>query len=140
MAIHWARVHGPSLPLPGTFSAPSWYLLCPLLVHSRYLPGGRYAILYDDGDYEEHVRRRFIRLMRPEVAAQVAAEEEGLAQAAFDELELAQGLDSPSALPHSPGFSPGLHSAVGLHYADAVADCFLDDDELPNDYDDDDDE
>ena len=91
-----ARVEGrfqASLPGVGSSSLikkTNWF---PGMIHAIDEADGTYSILYDDGDYEKGVKRRFIRPMRPEVAAAVAAEEEDMAQAAFDELDMLEGLD-----------------------------------------------
>ena len=124
-----ARVEGryqaslPGIASSSLFRKTHWF---PGMIQSVEADGDppTYAILYDDGDFETGVKRRFVRLMRPEVAAQAAEEEEGLAQAAIEELGLAEegDLESP------PGGMP-----VGLE--ERGSDDYLEDDELPNDLD-----
>ena len=115
-----ARVEGRyQASLPGVASTPSLLKKCywfPGMIQTVDAFDGTFSILYDDGDFEEGVRRRWVRILDPKVAAEVASEAEKLAQAAFDELDLANGLDSPD---------PAEEFGVD----------FLDDDELPNELD-----
>ena len=119
-----ARVEGRyQASLPGVASTPSLLKKChwfPGMIQTVDAVDGTYSILYDDGDFEEGVRRRWVRILDPKVAAEVASEAEKLAQAAFDELDLANGLDSPD----DPAEELGV---LGVD--------FLDDDELPNELD-----